>query len=297
MATTQSTRLAAGSVRSGASSLEYAAMLGLVIAGVVGSLVILGKGPASSFNKAANQQAAATKPQETSSPGTAAPATTDTSSSSETKTPAAPSESIKPAPESDAGKPHKPEEVTPPAPLSPIFVDTFDGKKIASIWSQLGNSWSVQGNKLRVGHPQPANGEHRLLANHAPVSDFVLSVDAHLIQGNGYGLFFRVSGETLNGYSFQYDPGYQGGQFIVRKWVNGYELWPPIAAAAAPKQDWYGGNHNVTLKVQGNSFAAMLDDVVVLTGQDSTYQTGITGLRTWYGGKATFDNYTVTPLR
>lgn len=141
-------------------------------------------------------------------------------------------------------------------------------------------------------------GGDMLLTNDGSGTDYVVETDANLDSGNGYGIFFRATENEsgrVDGYTFQYDPGYQGGQFIMRKWVNGYELWPPFAAAAAPSgYDWHDVERHVEIDVNGDTFTATVDGEQVLTGQDSSYTEGGAGLRFWSGSKACFDDFTVS---
>lgn len=127
--------------------------------------------------------------------------------------------------------------------------------------------------------------------------DYVVETDANLHSGNGYGINFNTSKNEngrMEGYTFQYDPGYRGGQFIMRKWVNGYELYPPFAAAAAPDDyDWHDVDRHVAVDVNGDTFPASIDGEPVVTGQDSSYMEGGVGVRVWNGGEACFDDFAV----
>ena len=140
-------------------------------------------------------------------------------------------------------------------------------------------------------------GEDGLLANGSEGTDYTVSVDANITGGNGYGLYFRASQNEngrLDGYTFQYDPGYGSGQFIMRKWVNGYEMWPPFAAAPAPAGfQWHNVERHIEVSVDGDRFTATIDGEEVLIGQDATYSKGEAGLRMWNSGRACFDNFTV----
>jgi hypothetical protein len=171
-----------------------------------------------------------------------------------------------------------------------LFSDDF--AKTSGVWNFLTGNWQLCNGKLCA-----LNGaENRAFANNAKCTDCTISVDSLLDKGNGYGIFFRTSGgANFNGYDFQYDPGYSGGQFIMRKWVNGTEIWPPFAATAAPPNyQWTGVERHVEVTTKGNVFTAKIDGKVVLTGQDSTYTSGQTGLRVWSPGQASFDNFKVT---
>ena len=140
-------------------------------------------------------------------------------------------------------------------------------------------------------------GSDGLLANNSEGSDYIVSTDANLASGNGYGVYFRTSENEqgrIDGYTFQYDPGYRGGQFIMRKWVNGHELWPPFAAAPAPPgYDWHNVDRHVEIDVDGDVFTTTVDGEEVLVGQDDSYPEGGAGLRVWSGGQACFDDFSV----
>jgi len=141
------------------------------------------------------------------------------------------------------------------------------------------------------------SGGDVLLANGSEASDYRITTDADLSTGNGYGVFFRTTKNEagrIEGYTFQYDPGYEGGQFIMRKWVNGYELWPPFATAAPPAGfDWHNVDREIEVDVTGDTFTATVDGQKVLVGTDDSYPEGSAGIRTWGGSQACFDNFTV----
>ena len=125
--------------------------------------------------------------------------------------------------------------------------------------------------------------------------DYNVKVDsANLTRGNGYGIFFRTTkpDKKYNGYTFQYDPGYRGGAFIFRKWVNGREL-RPFAVTSARGYDWHNTPHDVEVVVKGDTFTAYIDGQPVLTGTDSTYTEGGVGLRSWNGSNVCFDRFAI----
>lgn len=128
-------------------------------------------------------------------------------------------------------------------------------------------------------------------------TDYSVNLDgATLAAGNGYGIFFRASntGSGTNGYAFQYDPGLKG--FVVRKWVTGWEINPPIVFKATPGFDWYGKPHTLKVKVVGNTFTGYVDGQEMLTGQDSTYTSGGGGIRTWDSTNLCIDQFSVTSI-
>lgn len=171
-----------------------------------------------------------------------------------------------------------------------VFNDEF--AKNTGLWDYLAGMFQLCDGRLC----NATSAEHRAMAKGTQGTDYTVSVDAQLDKGNGYGIFFRASeGKNFNGYSFQYDPGYGGGQFIMRKWVNGTEIWPPFAAATPPSNyQWRGTERHVDVLVKGDTFTAKVDGQVVLVGKDASYANGQAGLRVWTGGQASFDNFKVT---
>jgi len=141
-------------------------------------------------------------------------------------------------------------------------------------WNRISGNWTT-GDQVCGG-----TGEGRLFAEGFSGEDYTINIDsATLSQGNGYGVFFRATDESaVDGYTFQYDPGYTG--FIFRKWVNGNELSPPFAVARAPGYNW-STPRDIKIVVNGDHFTAYVDNVPVLEATDSTYSSGGMGLRTW----------------
>ena len=66
-------------------------------------------------------------------------------------------------------------------------------------------------------------------------TDFVAEVDVDFRSGPGLGVLFRASVDDegrMSGYSFDIDPIYDGGGYLVRQWQADRELWNPIARVA-----------------------------------------------------------------
>jgi Flp pilus assembly pilin Flp len=125
--------------------------------------------------------------------------------------------------------------------------------------------------------------------------DYTIDVGkANLAKGNGYGVWFRAQDyDRPEGYIFQYDPGYAGGAFLFRKWVDGHEL-RPFAVQRDRNFDWHGADHQVQIVANGNTFTAYVDGEEVLTATDDTYQEGGVGVRTWDRTQACFDDLMIT---
>lgn len=122
------------------------------------------------------------------------------------------------------------------------------------------------------------------------ISDYRIHLEDVVIdEGQGFGVFFRATFGTggVNGYSFQYDPGLRNsyspnGYFVIRRWMNGKELWKPIAEAKIPLDfPLYNTPHDIDILVEGPNFTVFVDGVKVLEVTDHVYKEGGVGLRSW----------------
>ena len=156
-------------------------------------------------------------------------------------------------------------------------------------WHTAWGKWSIQDGKL-LGQNYSA-----IFAKDFSGEDYMINIDsANLSAGNGYGVWFRSQNfANPEGYIFQYDPGYDGGSFLFRKWVDGHEL-SPFARVKVPGYDWTGEDHQVQIKVVGDTFTAYVDGAAVLSASDSTFTEGTIGLRTWDSTQVTFDDISIT---
>jgi hypothetical protein len=161
-------------------------------------------------------------------------------------------------------------------------------------WSVAQGQFSIQDGIIR----NTKTGEGRAFTKDFNGTDYSVDIRvAQLQNGDGYGVWFRADPNApngVNGYTFQYDPGYGGGEFIIRKWVNGSEKGP-FARTSAKGFDW-NNPHNIKVNAVGDTFTAYVDGKPVLTGKDSTYSSGTAGLRTWDGTHATFEDYTISDV-
>jgi fructan beta-fructosidase len=143
-----------------------------------------------------------------------------------------------------------------------------------------------------------SSGENRAFIDYEGENYTVDINVAHLTEGQGYGVWFRStdvdSSQGVNGYTFQYDPGYGSGAFLFRKWVNGHEQ-SPFGRVNVGEYSWYDA-HDVSLQVQGNTFTAYINGEPVISAQDDTYTSGTVGLRTWGNSQAYFDDITIEEL-
>lgn len=178
-----------------------------------------------------------------------------------------------------------------PAPTDLATIREFYSPEM---WSVAQGQFTIQDGVIT----NTKTGEGRAFTKDFNGTDYSVDIRvAQLQNGDGYGVWFRADPNApngVNGYTFQYDPGYGGGEFIIRKWVNGSEKGP-FARASAQGFDW-NNPHNIKVEAVGDTFTAYVDGTPVLTGKDSTYSSGTAGLRTWDGTHATFEDYTITDI-
>lgn len=173
--------------------------------------------------------------------------------------------------------------------------DSFDGD--LSAWQPLNNTVSLNNGEMCFGSGLQAMNKCSMKL---PESDYVIKMDdVSISSGNGYGVFFRstVDSNGLDGYVFQYDPGwksskYPNGALLIRQWINGREISTPIAVTPIG-ENVYNTPHDFEINVSGDTYTVVMDGKEVLSAQDSTYTTGGTGLRSWFGTSACIGDFSV----
>lgn len=173
--------------------------------------------------------------------------------------------------------------------------DSMDGWESAA-----GYGWEVRDGQLcNTSNPYRGYLFNQCSMENLPDDYTVRLNGATLDTGDGYGIFFRLQNydDKPNGYAFQYDAGYGGGAYVVRKWVNGYEINPPIVANRLQGYDWHDSSRDVELQVQGDTFTAFVDGEQVMTFTDPNYESGGVGLRTWDRTAVCMDDFSIEPLR
>lgn len=180
----------------------------------------------------------------------------------------------------------------PPVPPR-VFELSFDGRdNPANEYRALKGVWTEypeDGNLAPTGV-----GEQRLVFLHGNGSgndyDYRISVNATLISGRGYGIYYRTDGQPdITGYCFQFDQGLNpaGIAFVVRKVKNGAEQVPfqKKKYSLIEFPDVYDKSHQISITVQGNHHIIKVDGNEILNFTDSAFPTGVTGLRSWDGKK------------
>ncbi len=110
--------------------------------------------------------------------------------------------------------------------------------------------------------------ERWALADVTTTPDFAVEVDVDFRSGPGLGVLFRASIDDegrMSGYSFDIDPIYDGGGYLVRQWHADRELWNPIARIGAADATSMYGSLTVRLVVTDDHLSAIVNGVEVLT--------------------------------
>ncbi len=181
------------------------------------------------------------------------------------------------------------------AETAPSFELTFDGSDNPADNPRTDRSgrWQLDGNGNLVAI---TNGENRTFFGDLgqPLwQDYRVEVNATLVQGRGYGVYYRSNGQAnVSGYCFQYDPGLNaaGIALVVRRVFNGSEQAPfqQLTLSSAQFSARFGSaiyndSHQVSITVQGSAHIIKLDGQVVLSFSDAAFPSGNPGLRSWDG--------------
>jgi hypothetical protein len=150
--------------------------------------------------------------------------------------------------------------------------------------SLAGERWSVADDDWELGNALPlveVRGQGALVMRRADerwalaslqVADsYVMEVDVEFRSGPGFGVLFRADVDDdgrMSAYSFDIDPVYEGGSYLVRQWQADRELWNPIAHVPAVDPAAMYGNLVVRLVVDDERLVAYLNDVEVMTVDD-----------------------------
>ncbi|HEY3669929.1 MAG TPA: helix-turn-helix domain-containing protein [Acidimicrobiia bacterium] len=151
-------------------------------------------------------------------------------------------------------------EPEPAAPLVEEFVSAGPD------W-QLGNALPLVEVRGQGGLVMRRADERWALADVKTAPDFVAEVEVDFRSGPGLGVLFRASIDDegrMSGYSFDIDPIYDGGGYLVRQWQSDRELWNPIARVGGDDPTSMYGTLLVRLEVTGEHLSAQVNGVEVL---------------------------------
>jgi transcriptional regulator with XRE-family HTH domain len=191
-----------------------------------------------------------------------------------------------------AGEAHAPPHISwradgPPALLPPPAAEPVtevevevevaievDAEPVIEQFVTAGSDWQL-GNALPLVEVQGQGAlvmrradERWALADVTTAADFAVEVDVDFRSGPGLGVLFRASVDDegrMSGYSFDIDPIYDGGGFLVRQWHADRELWNPIARVASGDPTEMHGPLTVRLVVTGEELSAVVNGIEVLT--------------------------------
>ncbi len=173
--------------------------------------------------------------------------------------------------------------------VNPLFTSEFTSM---SGLTPLVGAWNIQNGTLVPTGP----GENRLAFGAKTWKDYTVTVNATLTSGKGYGVYYRADGNpNITGYVFQYDPGL-GDKFVVRRVVNGVEQAVFQTVKIPNGFPIYNQSHEISITVQGDQHIIKVDGQTMLSFKDSTFSSGMAGLRSWGSSKVSFDNAVVSPL-
>ncbi len=104
------------------------------------------------------------------------------------------------------------------------------------------------------------------------VSDrFIVEVEVDYRSGPGFGVLFRADlddDDHLSGYSFDIDPAYEGGCYLVRQWIGDRELWNPLAKVAMSDAGIQRGHMTVRLVVEDDALQVLINGETILAVGD-----------------------------
>jgi transcriptional regulator with XRE-family HTH domain len=133
---------------------------------------------------------------------------------------------------------------------------------------QLGNALPLVEVRGEGGLVMRRADERWALADVTTTSDFVAEFEVDFRSGPGLGMLFRASTDDegrMSGYSFDIDPIYDGGGYLVRQWQADRELWNPIARVSGDSPAVMYGTLLVRIEVVGEHLSAQVNGVEVLT--------------------------------
>ncbi len=173
--------------------------------------------------------------------------------------------------------------------------DSFDGD--LSNWPSANNKLSTKDGQMCFSNPLASLNSCSAAMKQ---KDYAVKVDDIVLsKGDGYGVFFRATdeGKGISGYILQYDPGLKSnanpnGSLVIRKWVNGREIWEPVASTPMGP-DVYNTPHDIEISTQGDEIKVFMDGKEVLTAKDGTYTDGASGIRSWDGSSTCMGNFSI----
>ena len=170
-----------------------------------------------------------------------------------------------------------------------IYEDNLDGSN-ADNWTISRGEWNYDSGKLENGF----GGENRMFTSiDSAAGEYTVEFTANLINGSGWGFYFGSdvsANNTVSGMNFQYDKGYSGGTYLLRKWDDNHES---VTARQKGTLD-LDNSHVFTFQISTDGFTAFQDGIEILSysGEMNIVGNNI-GFRTWSTREAVFSDLTV----
>lgn len=179
--------------------------------------------------------------------------------------------------------------------LRNFYANTFDEDMndwSTAEWRKLfGGRWRVQDGKL-IGDRDAAAFLDNFNRDNYTLTATGIKFDNDKKNWLGGQLFFRADPETRDGYVFQIEKRNYGKdtQIYFRKYVNGYQIDPPLASAPIPAGFDWDNPTDIQIKVDGDTFTAYMDGGEVLQTTDSSYKSGTVGVASNQGSMMEIDD-------
>ena len=109
------------------------------------------------------------------------------------------------------------------------------------------------------------------LADVVATGDCTIEAVVDFTSGAGFGVLFRASldeAERLTAYSFDVEPAYSGGSYLVRQWIESKQHWQPLAQAPVVDPTLLYGHRTLRMTLVGGELTVMVDDETVLHVDD-----------------------------
>jgi len=180
--------------------------------------------------------------------------------------------------------------LAPDCPAALVYADSLSAGPAPEFAVSRGQ-WTFSGDGLA----NTTSGENRIFLDVLPdeTPAYEVSLTANLLTGSGWGLFFGagLSANKVSGYTFQYDPGYGNGAYLLRRWQNDGES--VLRAVTAPLSR--NCAHDFRFVIGPDSLEAYQDGVAVLSYAGHLAPAGdLLGLRTWSASRAGFTDLSVS---
>jgi hypothetical protein len=176
-------------------------------------------------------------------------------------------------------------QTTEPKVESNVLYSGFhidDWAATMGIWQIIDGAYTAQG-----------RGERRTFL-HVPIpDDFKLTLEMTLFAGEGFGIWFRTDPQHLSGYAFQYDPKWDGGRLLLKRWVDGVEYFGNDIASCPYRGKWYGTRHTVQVAARGQEISIVFDGEELLHAYDAQFLSGQIGLRLWDSSDTRFESLVI----